>query len=87
MRKLKNAAKNGTRLEQLRILSVTLAEQMSTDEGKTNLAQLAKQYRETIKEIEDIEGEAAGDDEIGQLLSGRAADGKPGAVRKSRPGA
>ena len=84
MRKLRNAARNSTRLEQLKILSVMLAEEMETDEGKENLAQLAKQYRETLKEIEEIEGATEGDDEVGELLSGRAADGKPGAVRKGR---
>ena len=84
MRKLKNAARNGTRLEQLKILSVTLAEQMGTDEGKMNLAQLAKQYRETLKEIEELEGRMPDGDEIGKLLGERELDGKPGAVRENR---
>ena len=41
----------------------------------------AKQYRETIKEIEEIRGVADDDDEIGRILSTREADGKSGAVR------
>lgn len=86
MRKLKTATKNGDRLEQLRILSVLLAEQIEADkaDGGKNMPQLSKQYRETIKEIEDIEGASAEDDEIWELLSKREADGKSGAVRKGR---
>lgn len=48
------------------------------------LAPLARQYRETIKEIEEIEGEANSGDEISEILAERAAHGKPGAVRKNR---
>ena len=86
MRKLKTATKNGDRLEQLRILSVLLAEQIEADkaDGGKNMPQLSKQYRETIKEIEDIEGASAEDDEIWELLSKREADGKSGAVRKNK---
>ena len=86
MRKLKTATKNGDRLEQLRILSVLLAEQIEADkaDGGKNMPQLSRQYRETIKEIEDIEGASAEDDEIWELLSKREADGKSGAVRKGR---
>ena len=45
---------------------------------------LAKQYRETVREIEEIEGAANSEDEICEILGERAADGKSGAVRKSR---
>ena len=46
-----------------------------------DLSSLAKQYRETIREIEEIEGMAVSDDEIGDILAARDAAGKPGAVR------
>ena len=84
MRKLTSATKDGTREEQLQILANTLAKSIldCVDEGK--LAQLAKQYRETIKELDDLKGAAKEDDEIGDIRSQRAADGKPGAVRKDR---
>ena len=53
-------------------------------ESMRDLAALARQYRETLKEIEEIEGANDNDDEIGNILSARVADGKSGAVRKSR---
>lgn len=84
-RKLATAAKKDTRLDQLKTLSVTLAK--AIDEGQDNpsaLASLAKQYRETIREIEELEGLDAGDDEISNIIAIRAADGKPGAVRPDR---
>ena len=37
--------------------------------------------RETIKEIEEIKGMEKDDDEIGEILSARKADGKPDTVR------
>jgi len=49
-----------------------------------SLAPLVKQYRETLRDIEELEGAQSNDDEIGALLAGREADGKPGAVRKNR---
>lgn len=45
------------------------------------IAQLAKQYRDTVSEIEEIERENLLDDEIGDILAERAAAGKPGSVR------
>ena len=78
------ATKKGTRLEQLMVLSVVLSNAIETCENPAALASLAKQYRETIKEIEEIKGVNDTDDEIGEILAGREADGKPGAVRKAR---
>ena len=48
------------------------------------MPQLAKQYRDTIREIEEIEGAEQNGNEIGAILAERKADGKPGAVRKDR---
>ena len=81
MRKLITATKNGTREEQLKILAATLAQSISccADEGK--LAQLARQYRETIREIDELKGAGSDDDELGAILAQRQSDGKPGAVR------
>ena len=53
---------------------------MNTADNKS-LAGIAKQYRETIKEIEEIEGTTENDDDIGKLLAERDAAGKAGAVR------
>lgn len=69
-----------TRLEKLRELEADLKTLMSKANSRT-FASLAKQYRETIKEIEEIEGTDGNEDEIEALLSRREADGKPGAVR------
>lgn len=75
---------NATRLEKLKELLEILAEAIDQRPGARDLAQLSKQYRETVKEIEEIEGAGGNDDEIGEILGSRAADGKPGAVRKNR---
>ena len=79
-------ASNGNRLEQLENLALILAKQIDLcsegyADGAKNMPQLSKQYRETIKEIEEIRGMEKDDDEIGEILSARKADGKPDAVR------
>lgn len=69
------------RLEKLKNLEEDLCVLMSKANSRT-YASLAKQYRETIREIEEIEGEDNGEDEIAKILGG--GDGMPGAVRKDR---
>lgn len=59
---------NASRLAQLKELLGILAEAIDQRPGARDLAQLAKQYRETLKEIEDIEGVET-DDEIGDILA------------------
>lgn len=73
-------------MEQLKVLAAILARQIDNPGEKDNVSQLARQYRETIREIEEIEGVKDDGDEIAEILAGRAADGKPGAVRKDRSG-
>ena len=70
-----------TRLDKLKNLETDLLELMKKANSRT-YASLAKQYRETIKEIEEIEGNSEQTDEIAQILGDR--DGKPGAVRANR---
>ncbi len=72
---------NGTRLEQLKELLRILAGEIDERPGARDLAQLSRQYRETLKEIEEIEGAQQNDDDISEILSERAAAGKSGAVR------
>lgn len=72
------------RLERLISLRDILGEAITGCESKRDLAALARQYRETLKEIEEIEGTVTDGDEISELLAARAADGLPGAVRKDR---
>ena len=85
MKKMSTVTANGNRLEQLENLSKILAAQIDqctsdTDSAKM-IPQLARQYRETIREIEEIRGMEKDDDEIGEILSNRNADGKPNAIR------
>lgn len=68
------------RLNKLKELEATLYSAMQGADNKT-LAALARQYRETIKEIEELERGTDTDDEIGDILQRRDADGEPGAVR------
>ena len=72
---------DGTRLEQLKELLRILADEIDKRPGARDLAQLSRQYRETLKEIEEIEGAERNDDDISEILSERAAAGKSGAVR------
>ena len=57
------------RLSQLKQLLNILAMKINDDPGARDLAQLAKQYRETLKEIEEIEGVTNGEDEIDKILN------------------
>ena len=86
MATMKSITASGSRLEQLKRLALVLAKNIDSCEDARLLPQLAKQYRETIREIEDLEGGAQDGDEIGDLLAERRADGKPGAVRTHRTG-
>ena len=58
-----------TRIEQLKSLAEILAEKINSDPGARDLAGLSKQYRETLKEIEEIEGGTDGEDEIDKILN------------------
>lgn len=65
----------------LKALALVLADQIDSGLPPKDLGPIAKQYRETIAEIEEIEGVDDKDDEIGEILSERKADGKSGTVR------
>ena len=82
--KMKSATARNDRLLQLKELAKVLAGSIDSCNDPKVLPPLAKQYRETIREIEEIEGANNHGDEVGDILGERAADGKPGAVRKDR---
>lgn len=84
MATMKSVTARGTRLEQLKTLARVLAVNIDSCKDAKTLPQLAKQYRETIREIEEIEGTADDTDEISEILAQRESDGKPGAVRTHR---
>ena len=65
-------------------LAELLAEQMDKVKYSKDLPPLAKQYRETIREIEELDDGSKDTDEISELLDQRDADGKSGAVRKDK---
>ena len=69
-----------TRLEKLYELEQELKTLMSKANSRS-YAPLAKQYRETIKEIDELEGSEPENDEIATLLGG--SDGVPGPIRKN----
>ena len=50
-------------------------------DSKRDLAALSKQYRETLKEIEELKGAGEDGDEIEEILSRRESDGQSRAVR------
>jgi hypothetical protein len=70
------AVTESSRVEQLRELLLILAKEIDDGPGARDMASLARQYRETLKEIEEIEGANDDTDEIAKLLSG---DGESGA--------
>lgn len=71
----------------LKFLALLLAKELEEPTEKTNIAMVAKQYRETLNEIDELEGANKSDeDELGKLLQRRSDNGKPGAVRKNRSG-
>ena len=84
MATMKSITSSGSRLEQLKRLALVLAKNIDSCEDARLLPQLAKQYRDTIREIEEMEGVPRDDDEVGAILAQRQQDGKSGAVRKSR---
>ena len=86
MATMKSITARGTRLEQLKQQAKVLASGIDACEDCRALPQLTKQYRETIREIEEIEGADNDTDEIGAILAQRQQDGKPGAVRTHRSG-
>ena len=70
-----------TRLDKLKRLEDDIYALMQKANSRT-YSSLAKQYRETIKEIEEIEGGVDQSDEIAQILNSQ--NGEPGAIRKDR---
>ena len=71
------------RLGKLKALSEILADALDNVESPKDCASLARQYRETIREIEEIEG-VWEKDEIAEILQKRGDNGEAGAVRANR---
>ena len=71
-----------TRVDKLKALEEQLSIALE-DAGPQTIAAIAKQYRETLREIEEIEGAEQNDDDIAEIISEREP-WMPGAVRPSR---
>ena len=72
-----------TRLDKLKSLEKDLESLMSKANSRT-YASLAKQYRETIREIEEIEGVESNNGEIEEILQRRESNGESRPVRPNR---
>lgn len=59
------------RFTQLKMLLQELAEAIDRKPGARDLAQLSKQYRETLREIEELEAYNNSGDEIENILAAR----------------
>ena len=59
------------RLTQLKALRDVLAAKIDTGPGARDLAGLSRQYRDTLREIEEIQGAKDFDDEISEILAER----------------
>ena len=56
-----SSKQNAGRVAQLRELLKVLAKKLDSDPGSRDMANLAKQYRETLAEIEDLEPRSSAD--------------------------
>ena len=64
-----DVTKDGTRLEQLKTLALVIANTIDAGDESHSVAQLARQYRETIREIAELEAEYDDGDIISQLIA------------------
>lgn len=71
------------RLTKLKQLEAKLETALDECEGD-KVAPLAKQYRETLREIDELEGQKGNNDDISDILRKRQTNGLPGAVRQSK---
>lgn len=70
MKSLVEVSESGDRLEQLIELRHKLAIAIDNCESLRDLAALSRQYRETLKEIEELEHMTVADDEIAMIIAG-----------------
>lgn len=70
---MREVTENGTRLDQLRNLALVLASDIDTGGDGHSMAQLVRQYRETIREIAELEGDGGDIDEIAAIIARRDA--------------
>ena len=71
------------RLTKLKELENKLASALDECEGD-KVAPIAKQYRETLREIEELEGQKGNNNDIADILRKRQVNGLPGAIRQNK---
>ena len=71
------------RLTKLKELEARLASALDECEGD-KVAPIAKQYRETLREIDELEGQKGNNNDISDILRKRQTNGLPGAIRQSK---
>lgn len=69
-----DVSERGDRLEQLIALKKKLAEALDDCDSKRDLASLSRQYRETLREIEELEKDEDDLDEIARILANRQSN-------------
>lgn len=63
--------RDGTRIEQLKALALVIAERIDNGGDSHSMAQLSRQYRETLKEISELESDDDNSDPIAGILASR----------------
>ena len=71
------------RLTKLKQLEAKLETALDECEGD-KVAPIAKQYRETLREIEELEGQKGNNNDIADILRKRQVNGLPGAIRQNK---
>ena len=68
MGRMKDATANFALLEGLKALAQQLADELDACDDQKLVAGLARQYRETMTQIDEIEGNEDDDDEINAII-------------------
>lgn len=63
--------RDGTRIEQLKALALVIAARIDDGGDSHSMAQLSRQYRETLKEISELESDDDNSDPIAGILASR----------------
>ena len=83
---LLNAAVSGDRLEILKVLRATLAEQISISGSSRDIASLSKQLTEVLEQIDNIENDQpGGETAYDQVISLHIANGQKKQSKTAEP--
>lgn len=68
-RTMREVTEGGDRIEALKNLAMILAAHIDAGDEGHSMAQLSRQYRETLREIAELEGDDDGNDEIAGIIA------------------